>query len=82
MLLGNFQTGFPFSITIWLVWPDQGQKYAKFILEYYLNFGFKIQPVDRIVFLQIERTFLVRRVHQKLAFFTLNCIPELKNASK
>ena len=31
------------------------------------KFGFKIQPVDRL-FLQAERTFLARHVHQKLAF--------------
>ena len=31
--------------------------------------GIKIQPVDRIFF-QVERAFLVRHVHQKLAFLT------------
>ena len=36
------------------------------------------QSTEFFFFLQVERTFLVRRVHQKLAFLTLNCIPELK----
>lgn len=38
----------------------------------------KFNQSTEFFFLQIERTFLVRRVHQKLAFLTLNCIPELK----
>ena len=38
----------------------------------------KFNQSTEFFFLQVERTFLVRRVHQKLAFLTLNCIPELK----
>ena len=34
------------------------------------NFGFKIQPVDRLFFWQVKRTYLERHVHQKLAFLT------------
>ena len=35
----------------------------------FCDFGFKIHPVDRI-FLQVERTFLVCHVRQKLTFLT------------
>ena len=34
------------------------------------NFGFKIQPVDRLFLLQVKRTYFERHVHQKLAFLT------------
>ena len=64
-----FKQAFPFSHYLAQFGRAKDNKYAKFIMEYYLNFGFKIQPVDRIFFfLQVKRTFLVRRVHQKLAF--------------
>lgn len=44
-------------------------------LKYYISITLvlnKIQPVDRIfpLFLQVERTFVVRHVTQKLAFLT------------
>ena len=50
-------------------WPDQGHSMQNLLWNIIYNFGFKIQTFDRI-FLQVERTFLVRCVHQKLAFLT------------
>ena len=62
-------------------WPDQGRHTMQnLLLNVRYNFGFKIQPVDRIFFLQVERTFLVRRVHQKLAFLTHFIEGAIKNA--
>ena len=62
-------------------WPDQGRHTRQNLLwNVIYNFGFKIQPVDRIFFLQVERTFLVRRVHQKLAFLTHFIEGAIKNA--
>ena len=43
--------------------------YANLLWNIIYNFGFKFQPVDEI-FLQVERTVLLRRVHQTLIFLT------------
>ena len=66
--------GSPFSNTIWLVyvifrWPDQCPSTQNLLCNIPYNFGFKIQPVDRIFFAS-RKNVLERRVHQKLAFLT------------
>ena len=47
---------------------DQGPSTQNLLWNHH-NFGFKTKPCDRI-FWQVETTFLLRRVHQKLAFLT------------
>ena len=47
-------------------WPDQEPSTQNLLWNINYKFGFKIQPVDRL-FLQVERTFLARHVHQKFA---------------
>ena len=62
--------GSPFPITTWLVYvivqcPDQGPGTQKNTLEYYWQLWFQNSTCQKK-----EKTFLVRRVHQKLAFLT------------
>ena len=79
--------GFLHSIPIWLVyvivrWPHQGHTTQNLLWNIIYNFGFKFQPVDQI-FLQVERTVLLRRVHQKLTFLThLIAYAWIQNISK
>ena len=75
----TFSWGFPYSLTIWLVyvivwWPDQGPTTQKLLWNVIYNFGFKFQPVDPV---------LLRRVHQKLNFLThLIAYAWIQNISK
>ena len=79
--------GFPYSIKILQVyvivrWPDQGPTTQNLLWNIIYNFGFKFQPVDQI-FLQVERTVLLRRVHPKLTFLThLIAYAGIQNISK
>ena len=63
----------PFSVTIWVVfvwWLDQGPSVQSFLWNIFFDFSFKIHPVDRIFFLQVERTFLVCHVQSTPALRT------------
>ena len=67
--------GSPFSVTIWLVyvivrWREQGPSTCKIYFENIIlsTRGGYCRPI--FFFWQVERIFLVRRVHQTLAFLT------------
>ena len=68
----ELSVGLPFQLLFgWFMiwWPDQGPSVQNVLWNIFCDFGFKIHPVDRI-FLQVERTFLVCHVRQKLTFLT------------